>query len=128
MIRSTNPPIRSPNAERGSGTVMVLGIIAVALCLALGATALIQAQAASGRARSAADLAALAGATALNSVFAPADPCVTAQRVARANGGDVAGCNIDGEDVTVTVTVPARIVGIPRRAEAAARAGPVNPL
>ncbi|NDR53304.1 Rv3654c family TadE-like protein [Actinomyces sp. 565] len=114
--------------ERGSGTVMVLGIIAVALCLALGAAGLIQAQAAAGRARSAADLAALAGATALSSVLAPADPCATAQRVAQANGAELGTCEIDGEDVTVMVTVPTRVLGIPRRAGAAARAGPVNPL
>ncbi|MDO4900552.1 Rv3654c family TadE-like protein [Actinomyces sp.] len=117
-----------PGTERGSGTVMVLGIIAVVLSLALGATGLIQAQAAAGRARSAADLAALAGATALTSVFAPADPCATAQQVARANGAELADCTVDGEDVTVTVAVPTRILGIPRRAGAAARAGPVNPL
>ncbi|SHE25482.1 Rv3654c family TadE-like protein [Actinomyces glycerinitolerans] len=114
--------------DRGSGTVMVLGIIAVALCLALGATGLIQAQAAGGRARAAADLAALAGATALTSVVAPADPCATAQRVARANGAELAACTVDGEDVTVAVGVPTRILGVPRRADAAARAGPVNPL
>ncbi|WP_281241804.1 Rv3654c family TadE-like protein [Actinomyces ruminicola] len=124
----TAAPGLTSGAERGSGTVMVLGIIAVVLCLGLGATGLIQAQAAGGRARSAADLAALAGATALTSVFAPADPCATAQRVARANGAELGACTINGEDVTVTVVVPTRILGIPRRAEAAARAGPVNPL
>ncbi|WP_338063870.1 Rv3654c family TadE-like protein [Actinomyces ruminis] len=87
---------------------------------------LIQAQAAGGRARAAADLAALAGATALTSVVAPADPCATAQQVAQANGAELAACTLDGEDVTVAVAVPTRILGIPRRADAAARAGPIN--
>ena len=75
--------------ERGSGTVLVLGIIAVLLAMAVCAGGLIQAQAAAGKARSTADLAALGGATALSSVVAPSEPCETAGRVARANGAEV---------------------------------------
>ena len=92
--------------ERGSGTVYALGVIAVLLAAALGVTGLIQAQSATGRARAAADLAAISGATVLSSVIAPGDPCAMAQRVAAANGTSVSACSVAGEDVTVSVVVP----------------------
>ena len=90
--------------ERGSGTVYSLGVIAVLLAAALGIAGLIQAQSATGRARAAADLAAISGATVLSSVIAPSDPCSMAQRVAAANGASVSA----------------------RQATAQARAGPVD--
>ncbi|MDO4242891.1 MAG: pilus assembly protein TadG-related protein [Actinomyces sp.] len=117
---------RHPEAERGSGTVLALGLIGVLVALALAVAAIIQAQAAAGRARSAADLAALAGATALHSVLAPADPCATAARVARANGAALEACTFRGEDVVVAVSVEAEVLGFPRQARAQARAGPVD--
>ena len=67
--------------ERGSGTVYALGVIAVLLAAAVGIAGLIQAQSATGRARAAADLAAISGATVLSSVAAPGDPCAMAGRV-----------------------------------------------
>ena len=112
--------------ERGSGTVLVLGIIAVLLAMAVCAGGLIQAQAAAGKARSAADLAALGGATALSSIVAPGDPCEAASRVARANGAEVTTCSVTGEDVVVEVSVEARVLGVSRPAVSSARAGPVD--
>lgn len=112
--------------ERGSGTVYALGVIAVLLAAAVGIAGLIQAQSATGRARAAADLSAISGATVLSSVVAPGDPCAMAQRVAEANGAAVSACSVDGEDVTVSVTVPTTILGLPRQATAQARAGPVD--
>ena len=112
--------------ERGSGTVYALGVIAVLLAAALGIAGLIQAQSATGRARAAADLAAISGATVLSSVIAPGDPCAMAQRVAAANGASVSACSVAGEDVTVSVVVPTTILGRPRQATAHARAGPVD--
>ena len=112
--------------ERGAGTVLIVGVIGVLLAAALGVSGLIQAQAAAGRARSAADLAALGGATALSSVLAPGDPCEVAGRVARANGAEVTTCTVTGEDVTVEVSVGARVLGVARTAASAARAGPVD--
>ncbi len=111
--------------DRGSGTVLALGVIGVLVALALAVTALIEAQSAAGRARGAADLAALAGATALHSVLAPGDPCATAERVARANGAGVDACRMDGQDVIVSVVVDTRVLGVARQARASARAGPV---
>ena len=112
--------------ERGSGTVYALGVIAVLLAAAVGIAGLIQAQSATGRARAAADLAAISGATVLSSVVAPGDPCAMAQRVAAANGASVSTCSVAGEDVTVSVIVPTTILGRPRQATAQARAGPVD--
>ena len=112
--------------ERGSGTVYALGVISVLLAAALGITGLIQAQSDTGRARAAADLAAISGATVLSSVIAPGDPCAMAGRVAAANGASVSSCSVTGEDVTVSVVVPTTILGRPRQATAQARAGPVD--
>ena len=112
--------------ERGSGTVYALGVIAVLLAAAVGIAGLIQAQSATDRARAAADLAAISGATVLSSVVAPGDPCAMAGRVAEANGASVSACSVDSEDVTVSVTVPTTILGLPRQATAQARAGPVD--
>ena len=112
--------------ERGSGTVYALGVIAVLLAAAVGIAGLIQAQSATGRARAAADLAAISGATVLSSVIAPGDPCAMAQRVAAANGASASACSVTGEDVTVSVVVPTTILGRPRQATAQARAGPVD--
>ena len=92
----------------------------------MGLTGLIQAQAASGRARLAADLAALGGATALSSVLAPADPCAVAHQVAGANRAQVVSCLIEGEDVVVQVSVSTSVLGVPRSARGAARAGPAR--
>ena len=114
--------------ERGSGTVYALGVIAVLLAAAVGIAGLIQAQSATGRARAAADLAAISGATVLSSVVAPGDPCAMAQRVAAANGASVSACSVAGEDVIVSVVVPTTILGRPRQATAQARAGPVDAL
>lgn len=119
-------PVGALAGERGSGTVMALGIIAAMLTLGLVAIGLIQAQGASGRARMAADMAALAGATALTSIAAPGDPCATAQRVAQVNGARMGSCRVEGEDVTVEVAVAVRILGVARQATALARAGPVD--
>ena len=106
--------------------MLVVGVIAVLLAAALGVSGLIQAQVAAGRARAAADLAALGGATALSSVVAPSEPCETAGRVARANGAEVTVCTVVGEDVVVEVSVRTRVLGVVREAVSAARAGPAD--
>ena len=69
------------------------------------------------RAQSAADLAALAGASALPDGQATA--CIRAQAVTTATGGQMVDCRIDGLDVVIVVA--------DGRATAAARAGPAEP-
>lgn len=112
--------------ERGSGTLNAVALIAVLLVCVCATTTLVGAQAAAGRARLAADLAALAGATAHTSVIAGRDPCDLAGDVAVANGAHLDQCRLEGDDVLVEVSVPAHLPGLNRVARAVARAGPVT--
>jgi secretion/DNA translocation related TadE-like protein len=112
---------RLSNGDRGSATVFVLGLTAV-LWLA-GVVVLLLAQVADARARAAtaADLAALAGASHVTS----RDACAAASDVARAQAAVLSGCRVDGWDVRVLVSV--RLKGPLARfpaAQARARAGP----
>jgi secretion/DNA translocation related TadE-like protein len=115
------------DSERGAGTVLILGIIAAVLLLALGIAALGAAQNARGAAQAAADLGALAGATALRDGF---DPCGTAGAAVARNGAEVASCEVLGGGVVrvAATRAPAGVSGAfggalgPARASA--RAGP----
>lgn len=112
-------------ADQGSGTVLALGLIAVSLVLGLALAALSTAQGARGQAQTAADLAAVAGATALQGGW---DACPTAHETAERNGAVVAACVEQGDgvvrvDVTREATGWAGALGTAR---AAARAGPAS--
>ncbi|MFF2620696.1 Rv3654c family TadE-like protein [Oerskovia jenensis] len=111
--------------DRGSGTVLALGLIAVVLVLGLALAALASAQGARGRAQAAADLAALAAATALQG---GGEACRTAQETAERNGAVVVACDEQGDGVVrVDVTREATgWVGLLGTARAAARAGPAS--
>ncbi|NYJ73411.1 Rv3654c family TadE-like protein [Allobranchiibius huperziae] len=89
--------------DRGSGTVLMVGVIAVVLCVLGGGLALVSAVQASMRARTAADMAALAGESAL--LKGGVDPCAAAARVASAGGATLRTCTPTGDSVTVDVTV-----------------------
>ena len=93
--------------DRGSATVFAA---AISLVLVMAATAAVLVMAvilASHRARSAADLAALAGATA---EVGGGDACQAAGANARTNRADLQTCQVAGEKssfvIAVTVTVP----------------------
>jgi len=119
------PSVPSRSAERGSGTVLVLAAIGVLLVLATAGLQLGAAATAAHRARTAADLSALAGATALQE--GGDVPCALVAEVAGRNGADVIACSLGvGESVTVRVSieVTTRWPGVPHRAVASARAGP----
>src|SRR5690606_1898848 len=117
---------RTVGGERGAGTVLVLGLAAVVLLLVTAVAALGAAQQARSVARSAADLGALAGATALRWGH---DPCTTAERVVRQNDGLAVACGVEDGGV-VTVTAARAVVGSAGSwgglgtAEVTARAGP----
>ncbi|MFD6141594.1 Rv3654c family TadE-like protein [Promicromonospora sp. NPDC060271] len=120
------------SSERGAGTVLVLGVVAAILVLAFGIAALGAAQNARGAAQVAADLGALAGATALRDGF---DPCGTARSAVARNGAAVAACEeLGGGVVRVVATrIAAGPGGVLGEARASARAGParvipVNPV
>jgi secretion/DNA translocation related TadE-like protein len=92
----------SRDRDRGAGTVLMLGVVAVVVVAAfvvLVATQLVSARA---RAQSAADLAAIAGASAVLT----ANGCARAELVAAENSGALTHCRTTGLDVTVEVAVP----------------------
>lgn len=110
--------------ERGSGTVLAVALIGVLLICALAVAVVGVAVDARGRAQAAADLAALAAASALHE-FGAADPCTVAAQLAHANGADLLSCTVVGPDVEVATTVVAQLPGrIPARVEGRSRAGP----
>ncbi|WP_456844413.1 Rv3654c family TadE-like protein [Cellulomonas sp. P5_C6] len=108
-------------ADRGSGTVLLLAVVGAAVSVAAMLGLLGSAQLARGRAQTAADLGALAGASRL--LDAAGDPCELAGEVVGRNGARLAGCVDEGGGVvTVRVVVP----GPAGDAVAAARAGPAS--
>jgi len=112
--------------DRGSATLWVVAAIVLVVAVCTAAVLRTRAVIARHRAESAADLSALAAATAIG--LAP-DPCVPATRVARANRAAVLACvpelAPDGRSgsvrVRVACTMPIPVVGT-RRVEATARA------
>lgn len=109
------------DGERGAGTVLMLGIAAVVITLALALAALGAAQQTRGIAQGAADLGALAGATALQQ---GRDACKTARETVTRNHAQLASCTPEEAGVvglTVTKSVAGPLGG---EAEARARAGP----
>lgn len=107
--------------ERGSASLFAVSCLAVLLLLgsALGVVAaLVHAHRV---AQSAADLAALAAASAVGA----GDPCAVGAEVARANGARLDSCGVDGREVRVQVTVTGpRWLGQTGDLSAEARAGP----
>lgn len=121
---STRGPARD-NPDRGSVSVVLVGVIAAVFTVALGAAHLSAAVSATRAASAAADLSALAGA---HAELAGADGCRAAQQIAQANGASVQWCETSAAFVnTVEVSVPVGFAfpGAARSARAVARAGPV---
>jgi secretion/DNA translocation related TadE-like protein len=98
--------------ERGSATVVMLGVISAVLMLTVTGLMLGSAVLASHRARAAADLAALAGAAALMRGEPPAEACQLASRVAVANHGRVQLCAVSGAKVGLSVAVTPALAGL----------------
>lgn len=94
------------------GASCVLAVIAVAGFVAMGTGMLI----AQHRAVIAADMTALSAAT--SHISGNGDACEIAGVIAEENGAHLQACAVDGDDVTVTVSVARR--------EAEATAGPVD--
>lgn len=110
----------SRSAEHGSGTILVL--VAMGALLAVTAAGLMVAQAviATHRARVAADLSALAAASALRD--GSPSPCARGATVAAHNGASLRSCRLEGPVVEIVVAVAVR--WWPEAATARARAGP----
>lgn len=119
---------RPPGGERGSGGMLVASIVLV-LVTAAGVGAWIAAwYGCLEHARSAADLASVAGAQARAK---GADACEAARYTASRNAARVTLCAVAGDDrsftVTVRVAVPLRpaVPHAPRQVEATSKAGSV---
>lgn len=115
------------SGEEGSGTVNSVGLIVLALVLAVVLGGVGVAHRERVRLQAVADLAALAGAE----QSATADwedvgerPCRTASAVAGANGVGVQSCEVRDLDCLVVLTQPVKIAGISTNVSARARAGP----
>jgi secretion/DNA translocation related TadE-like protein len=117
---------RCPRDERGSASVLVAALLGVVVLLTGIALLVGGFEVAFRRARAAADLAAVSGA----SVFQQGgDACGQARRTAVDNGAHVLACEEVGDLVAYVVTVRVgvevrtRIPGLPTRVEAEAHAG-----
>jgi secretion/DNA translocation related TadE-like protein len=107
------------NGERGSASVLVIGVVVIGLVLATAAARLGVALVARGRADTAADAAALAAADALALGRGTAGAKDAARTVAAANGARLVDCACGGRSALVTVEVP---VGFPTAGPARATA------
>jgi secretion/DNA translocation related TadE-like protein len=104
--------------------VLALGLVGVLAFATVLVAALGGVVADQRRVASAADLAALAGAGALQEA---ADPCAAARSTAARNGARLGSCAVDGEVVTVRVLREAGpVLGRTLEVSSRARAGPVS--
>lgn len=111
-----------PSDARGSATVVMLGVIASVLILTVSGLLLSSAVLASHRARTAADLAALAAADLLMHGQPASSACESAAQVAVMNHGRLVECIASGTEVRLSVVVVGvKGVGF---ASARSRAGP----
>ncbi len=112
--------------ERGAATIWMAGLMALVFVVGGAVVLAGMAKVARHRARSAADLSALAAA---RLAFAdPARGCVRASSLAAENGARLVRCSIDGHGIAdVQVAVRLRLPMLGSRTVAAdARAGPVH--
>lgn len=108
--------------ERGAVTVIAVALLGMLLLLAAAFAVAEAMVVAHRRAQAAADLAALAGAQAIQQ---SSDACTAAAATATANGAVLLTCAVDLRDVTVTAQVSGpRWLGAHADFAAQARAGP----
>ncbi|WP_190973702.1 Rv3654c family TadE-like protein [Bifidobacterium tissieri] len=107
--------------DEGSGTMMGVGLVLMVGVLLTAVLALGNVLHCKAVAGTAADSAALAGATSLYESVG--NPCAVAKQLAKANAAVLDRCEIVGEDVTVTVRVKPRVPFV-GDILAASRAGP----
>lgn len=117
---------RGGGAERGSATVVAIGVIAVMVVLATGVLTFARAVALAHRAQAAADLAALSAASSLTPGLTPSpgSGCDRARDIAQANDATIVGCSVTADGYAV---VRARVSDPGPwqwTSEASARAGP----
>lgn len=109
--------------EQGAGTVLAVSMIGLIVTVTVGVSGTVGVVAAHRRAQSAADLAALAGAGALQDGGAA---CARAATIAERNGASLSRCRVEDWDVRVEVTRRLRLPGLEMELAARGRAGPVR--
>jgi len=108
--------------ERGAVTVLAIALLGVLLLLTAAFGVVEAMMSDHRRAQAAADLAALAGAQAIQDA---GDGCAAAAKIAGANGASLEECQVQGEDVVVIARVTGpRWLGAHGDLLAQARAGP----
>ncbi len=113
----------TPRRERGSATVQAAFLVGLLTVTALLAAAVVAVLVAHRRAASAADLAALAGASALQH----GQPgCEAAAAIADANVVRLVSCETSGDVLTIHVAAEVRVFTSHLEVDARARAGPVR--
>ena len=111
----------SKRYDRGSGAIAALAVVAASVALTALVIPLAVVLTARAGLEGAADAAALAAADATTGVV-PGEPCEVAARVARADGGSLERCEVDGLVVTVRVEASVGALGV----RADATAGPAG--
>jgi secretion/DNA translocation related TadE-like protein len=118
------PGLRRRHNEHGSATVAAVGVMAVLLLLTVSVLTLSSAIVASHRARSAADLASLAGASALMRGEPLGAACARAAAVARLGGAVMISCTAVGAETLAVRGEVRPTLPVLGPAVASARAGP----
>lgn len=111
--------------ETGAGTLLATALTGVLVTVTVAAAAVVGLVGGHRRAQAAADLAALAGASALQQ---GGDACHRADEIARRNGTDLRECRVADWQVAVVVAGQVPVPGHPLIVRARARAGPVGDL
>lgn len=110
--------MRGGIGERGAATIFTIAFAGVLLFAGLASAGITAVVVDHRRAQSAADLSALAGASA-------SDQCAAAARIAAANGAELVACARHGPDIVVRVAVTTHgWIGRTVTLSATARAGP----
>jgi secretion/DNA translocation related TadE-like protein len=109
--------------ERGAGAVLAVAMMGLLVTVTIGVSGAVAVVAAHRGAQSAADLAALAGAGALQD---GGDACGRAAAIAERNGASLRRCRVEDWDVRVEVTRTLRLPGTAMELAARGRAGPVR--
>ena len=111
--------------DRGAGTILMLAIGLLLIAAGLVGAATVSARVGRHEARTAADLGALAGAVRV--IEGKPVACAEAERFVTANNGVLTSCEVGALEIVIHVEVTITpMPGITRRAQAAARAGPVS--
>jgi secretion/DNA translocation related TadE-like protein len=110
--------------EHGAASVIAVGLLAVLVLTAVASSGSVAIIVTHRRAQSAADLAALAAAQALQR---GSDPCAAGAAIARAQDADLTGCTVEGPEVVViaSLRMPPALGG--STIAGRARAGPGPP-